>query len=179
MLLLSPVLLGIIISLFFINNGKVFFKQKRIGFKNQVFYILKFRTMLENGSDDVIIEEDLASLTPFGFFLRKYSLDELPQLINIIKGEMSFIGPRPLLTEYLTLYTPSQLKRHNVKPGITGWAQVNGRNNTTWGKRFDFDLEYVTQISLLFDIKICVFTLKHLFVKPDGEQLIEKFKGNN
>lgn len=135
--------------------------------------------MLEESEDEINIQNDLLSITQFGSFLRKYSLDELPQLLNILKGEMSFIGPRPLLTEYLHLYSANQLKRHLVKPGISGWAQVNGRNNTTWQKRFDYDLYYVANISAILDIKIAFLTLKNIFIKPDGDLIIEKFKGNN
>jgi undecaprenyl phosphate N,N'-diacetylbacillosamine 1-phosphate transferase len=172
-----PLFLIISLLLVYVNNGKIFFKQKRIGYKCKEFYILKFRTMLFEGNDEEINEEDLASITPFGSYLRKFSLDELPQIFNILKGEMSFIGPRPLLVEYLKLYNAEQLKRHHVKPGITGWAQVNGRNDTTWQKRFTFDLEYVENISLLFDLKITLLTILKIFSKPDGQTTIDKFDG--
>lgn len=153
--------------------------QQRIGYKNQPFYIIKFKTMRDLRDVQGNLLPDEQRMTRFGKFLRKTSLDELPQLINILKGEMRLVGPRPLLPEYLPLYTPQQLKRHNVKPGITGWAQINGRNALTWKEKFELDIWYVENRSFWLDLKILWFTFLKIFIKNDGDVPTEKFDGNN
>lgn len=157
----------------------LFFVQQRIGYKNQPFYIIKFKTMRDLRDVQGNLLPDEQRMTRFGKFLRKTSLDELPQLINILKGEMRLVGPRPLLPEYLPLYTPQQLKRHNVKPGITGWAQINGRNALTWKEKFELDIWYVENRSFWLDLKILWFTFLKIFIKNDGDVPTEKFDGNN
>lgn len=157
----------------------LFFVQQRIGYKNQPFYIIKFKTMRDLRDVQGNLLPDEQRVTRFGKFLRKTSLDELPQLINILKGEMRLVGPRPLLPEYLPLYTPQQLKRHNVKPGITGWAQINGRNALTWKEKFELDIWYVENRSFWLDLKILWFTFLKIFIKNDGDVPTEKFDGNN
>ena len=141
LLLVSPIFVLIFFSVFIILGKPIFFIQKRSGYKKNGFYLIKFRTMLENKKDSTV--DDEIRLTKFGSFLRSYSLDELPALFNVLRGDMSIVGPRPLLYEYLELYDDFQIKRHEVKPGITGWAQINGRNNITWQEKFDLDLWYV------------------------------------
>ncbi len=182
LLLLSPVIVTFVILLFFVNNGKPFFLQQRPGKKAIPFNIIKFRTMKNSKSDS---EEDLHSLsrvTKVGSFVRKYSLDEILQLINVLKGDMSLVGPRPLLMEYVPLYNTIQQKRHNVRPGITGWAQVKGRNAISWNQKFEYDVWYVNNISFLLDIKIMFLTTKKIFVKEgvniDENQTMEVWKGN-
>ena len=138
LLLVSPIFVLIFFSVFIILGKPIFFIQKRSGYKKNGFYLIKFRTMLENKKDSTV--DDEIRLTKFGSFLRSYSLDELPALFNVLKGDMSLVGPRPLLYEYLELYDDFQIKRHEVKPGITGWAQINGRNNITWQEKFELDL---------------------------------------
>lgn len=157
----------------------LFFVQQRIGYKNQPFYIIKLKTMrdLKDAQGNLLPDEQ--RITRFGKFLRKTSLDELPQLINIFKGEMRLVGPRPLLPEYLPLYTPHQLKRHNVKPGITGWAQINGRNALTWKEKFELDIWYVENRSFWLDLKILWLTFLKVFTRNDGDIPAEKFDGNN
>ena len=157
------ILIPILIILYFlvlIKMGKpVIFMQNRPGYKNKIFKLYKFRTMSNETDFSGKYLKDDERLKNFGKFLRKYSLDELPSLINVIKGEMSFIGPRPLLVEYLKLYNKSQIKRHLVKPGITGWAQINGRNNISWQEKFKLDLWYVKNQSLILDLKIFLITI--------------------
>jgi len=159
----------------------VLFKQQRPGLGGQPFYIYKFRTM--TNARDRHNEElpDKDRLTKTGLILRKYSLDELPQLFNVLKGELSIVGPRPLLMEYMDLYTEEQARRHDVPPGITGWAQVNGRNNISWEERFDLDLWYVDHRSFYLDMKIILMTLLKVFrregVSQEGHVTMSKFKG--
>ncbi|MCP3029199.1 sugar transferase [Halobacillus sp. A5] len=157
-------------------GSPILFKQERPGRFGQPFYLYKLRTMREGDSSDEM------RLTKAGTFLRKYSLDELPQLINVIKGEMSLIGPRPLLMEYLPLYSQEQAKRHEVKPGITGWAQVNGRNDISWEERFKLDTWYVNHQSFELDMKILSMTIQKVIRKegitPEGRGAMEKFKGS-
>ena len=166
-LLLFPVFAVTWIILMFKNNGKAFFYQKRPGKNERIFKIIKFKTM--NDKTDVHGELLPAQqrLTKTGIFIRKYSLDEIPQLLNVIKGNMSLIGPRPLLVEYLLVYNEEQKKRHSIKPGITGWAQVNGRNAISWESKFEYDIWYVKNISLIVDIKILFLTVYKVF-KKDG-----------
>ena len=142
----------------------IFFTQERVGKNNKSFLLFKFRTMYLNDNKDIDTKKDNQRLNSYGKFLRSTSLDELPSLINIIKGEMTFIGPRPLLTEYLELYSQEQLKRHNVLPGITGWAQINGRNSISWKEKFTKDVWYVNNKSLYLDLKIILITFKKVIL---------------
>ena len=169
--------------LILINLGPpLFFKQSRPGLNGEVFKIYKFRTMIDQYDKYGILLPDKDRLTRFGQFLRSTSLDELPGLWSVLKGDMSLVGPRPLLVEYLPLYSKRQKRRHEVKPGITGWAQVNGRNAISWAKKFEMDEWYVDNQSFLIDIKILLLTLKKV-IKKDGishnnHATMEKFKGN-
>jgi lipopolysaccharide/colanic/teichoic acid biosynthesis glycosyltransferase len=161
----------------------VFFRQVRPGLHGQPFELVKFRTMTsERGSDGQLLP-DAARLTAFGLFLRATSLDELPELWNVLKGDMSLVGPRPLLMEYLPLYTPETARRHTVRPGITGWAQVNGRNAISWEDKFQLDIWYVDHHSLWLDIKILWFTVKKVLVRDgisaEGEATMPRFTGSN
>lgn len=164
---LSPVFLVILISLFISNNGKVFFVQNRPGKNEKIFKIIKFRTMNNKKDAHGNLLPDAERLTYLGKIVRKTSLDEIPQLINVLKGDMSLIGPRPLLPEYLSLYNERQKKRHTVKPGITGWAQINGRNAVEWNKKFEFDVWYIENLSFILDLQILFLTLKKV-VKLEG-----------
>jgi sugar transferase EpsL len=179
--LFSPVMLFTAILVRLKMGAPVLFKQQRPGKDGKPFYLYKFRTManLEDKQGDLL--SDQVRLTGTGKFLRKYSLDELPQLINVVKGDMSLVGPRPLLMEYLSLYTEEQMLRHNVRPGITGWAQVNGRNAIAWEEKFKLDTWYVRNQSMFLDFKILLFTVLKV-VKKEGitqqdHVTIEKFKG--
>lgn len=166
-ILLSPVFLVVMIGLFFANQGKPFFFQTRPGKNERLFYIIKFKTMNDKKDAQGALLPDGERLTKIGAFVRKTSLDEIPQLLNVIKGEMSLIGPRPLLPEYLPHYNDFQNRRHEVKPGITGWAQVNGRNAISWDEKFKFDVWYVEHIKLGLDIKILFLTFKKIFNTSD------------
>ncbi|WP_320664933.1 sugar transferase [Prochlorococcus sp. MIT 1223] len=174
----------ILISLIvFIDLGNpIFFKQSRPGLKGKLFTLIKFRTMQSIKSKDVDLISDSSRTSKVGKFLRKTSLDELPELINIINGKMSFVGPRPLLIEYLDLYSPEQMRRHNVKPGLSGWAQVNGRNSISWEKKFKLDLWYIKNQSFLLDIKILFLTMIRVIrmdsIYSDGESINTHFKGH-
>ena len=165
--LLSPVFLVALVLLFIANQGQPFFFQRRPGRNEKIFLLVKFRTMNNKRDKEGNLLPDEKRLTPIGRFVRKTSLDELPQLINVLKGDMSLIGPRPLLVEYLSLYTEFQKRRHEVKPGITGWAQVNGRNAISWEKKFELDVWYVDHISFLLDLKVFWLTIKKV-IKPEG-----------
>jgi undecaprenyl phosphate N,N'-diacetylbacillosamine 1-phosphate transferase len=182
LLILSPVFLIVTICLFLANQGKPFFFQTRPGKKGELFKIVKFKTMNDRKDTSGNLLPDSERLTSIGSFVRKTSLDEIPQLINVLKGDMSLIGPRPLLVQYLPLYNEHQLRRHEVRPGITGWAQVNGRNAISWNQKFDYDVWYVDNLSLGLDIKIFFLTIKKVFVREgisaDGHATIEAFKGN-
>jgi len=165
-----------------VKMGKpVLFRQLRPGFKGKPFYLYKFRTMTEAVDREVKISEDRQRLTSTGRWIRKYSLDELPQLINVLKGELSFVGPRPLLMAYLDRYTAEQARRHDVKPGITGWAQVNGRNTLTWEDKFAMDVWYVDNQSIWLDLKIMVLTLFKVLkaegISKDGSATMTEFMG--
>src|SRR5690606_20333430 len=181
--ILSPVFLVVMITLYFVNKGKPFFFQQRPGKNEKIFNIVKFRTMNDKKDKDGNLLPDAERLTSIGSFVRKNSLDEIPQLINVLKGEMSLIGPRPLRTHYLPLYTKEQKKRHNVRPGITGWAQVNGRNAISWTKKFEYDIWYVENLSFLLDLKIIVLTFKKIILREgisqEGQATVEKFTGYN
>ncbi|MCD4705415.1 sugar transferase [bacterium] len=163
LIIVSPIIIIICIILSFVNKGNPFFIQRRPGKNNKVFRVIKFKTMTNEKDKNGELLPDNKRLTIAGRFVRKTSLDELPQLINVIKGDMSFIGPRPLLEEYLPLYNDFQKRRHEVSPGITGWAQINGRNTTLFSKRFEFDVWYVDNLSLFLDIKIAVKTICKVF----------------
>lgn len=181
-LVLAPVFAVISIGLFLVNKGQPFFFQKRPGKKGKVFYVIKFKTMNDRKDNHGNLLSDAERLTPLGTFIRKTSLDEIPQLLNVIKGDMSLVGPRPLLVHYLPLYNEKQNRRHEVRPGITGWAQVNGRNAISWQQKFDYDVWYVDNMSLKLDLKILFLTVKKVFVREgisaDGHVTIEPFKGN-
>jgi len=181
LIILSPVILCTAILLFLANNGKVFFFQIRPGLNSKVFKIVKFKTMRDAFDQQGIPLPDELRLTKIGRIIRSSSLDELLQLINILKGDMSLVGPRPLLMQYLPRYNPEQSKRHNVKPGITGLAQVNGRNAISWEQKFKYDVEYVEKQSFLLDIKILWMTfinvLQRKGISADGHVTMEEFKG--
>jgi lipopolysaccharide/colanic/teichoic acid biosynthesis glycosyltransferase len=182
LILLSPLFLIVAIGLYFVNQGKPFFIQKRPGLHGSIFKIVKFKTMNDKMDITGVLLADEKRLTKIGSFVRKTSLDEIPQLINVIKGDMSLIGPRPLLPEYLPLYNEFQNKRHEVKPGITGWAQVNGRNAISWEKKFEYDVWYVENISFLLDVKIFFSTVKKVVksenISQEGLVSMDYFKGN-
>ncbi len=183
LLLLSPVFLLVTFGLFFANNGTPFFLQTRPGKNERLFRIVKFKTMNDKKDSEGNLLSDAERLTTIGRFVRKTSLDELPQLLNVLKGDMSLIGPRPLLVQYLPLYTVEQKKRHNVRPGITGWAQVNGRNSISWEQKFAYDVWYVEHCSLLLDLKILLRTIQKVIVRDgisqEGQATMEFFNGNN
>ena len=164
-------------------NFPILFRQSRTGLNGKIFNIYKFRTMTDDCDKDGILLPDELRLTKFGKFLRSTSLDELPSLWNVLKSDMSLVGPRPLLLEYLTLYSTQQARRHEVKPGITGWAQVNGRNAITWGEKFDLDVWYVDNQSIWLDIKILWLTVKKVIMRDGinqvGQSTMESFKGND
>ncbi|HMV08960.1 MAG TPA: sugar transferase [Cyclobacteriaceae bacterium] len=177
-----PITLFVFIGLFFANKGQSFFVQARPGLKGKTFYVIKFKTMTDERDASGNLLPDEKRLKGVGKFVRKTSLDELPQLINVLKGDMSFVGPRPLLTEYLPLYDARQRRRHEVKPGITGWAQVNGRNAISWEKKFEYDTWYVDHVSFFLDIKILLLTVLKVLraegISSEQSVTMEKFKGN-
>lgn len=154
----SPVFIGIVVVLFFVNRGKVFFLQDRPGKNGVIFKIIKFKTMNDMRNHNGELLSDYQRVTIIGRIIRASSLDELPQLFNVLKGDMSLIGPRPLLPEYLDVYTERESKRHLVKPGITGWAQINGRNAIAWNKKLEFDVWYVENINIILDLQILFLT---------------------
>lgn len=182
LLFLSPLMLIVSILIKINRDGPVLFKQKRPGLNGKIFTVYKFRTMSVKTHDPNGRElSDFERMSKIGSLLRKTSVDEIPQFINILKGDMSFIGPRPLLTEYIELYTPEQMRRHEVRPGISGWAQVNGRNTITWEEKFRYDVEYVDKMSLKMDIYILIKTVLNV-LKQDGinsgeANTMEKFRG--
>jgi lipopolysaccharide/colanic/teichoic acid biosynthesis glycosyltransferase len=167
----------------FTNNGKPFFFQLRPGKNGEIFTIIKFKTMNDKKDEAGNLLLDASRLTVLGQLVRKTSLDELPQLINVLKGEMSLIGPRPLLPEYLAIYSENQKKRHNVKPGITGWGQVNGRNSINWSQKFEYDLWYVDHLNFLLDLKIIFLTVSKVFkregITAENSVSAKAFNGNN
>ncbi|CAM3962947.1 sugar transferase [Lederbergia lenta] len=181
LILFFPLLLitGLLIKV--ILGGPILFKQQRPGLLARPFYLYKFRTMTDHRDQQGNLLPDKLRLTAFGVFLRKSSLDELPQLINVIKGDLSLVGPRPLLMDYLPLYTEEQSKRHLVRPGITGWAQVNGRNAISWERKFELDIWYVQHQSLLLDLKILLLTIKKVIlsvgINQPGSTTMESFTG--
>jgi undecaprenyl phosphate N,N'-diacetylbacillosamine 1-phosphate transferase len=183
MILFFPLVLLVSFLLILQNDGSPFFNQSRPGKHGKLFTIYKLKTMRDTRSDSGDLLPDKQRTTPIGSIIRKLSLDELPQLWNILKGDMSFVGPRPLLPEYLPLYSKKQEKRHDVKPGITGWAQVNGRNTISWKQKFDYDFWYIQHQSFILDIKILGMTLTKVFKTKDvnatGQITMEPFNGKN
>ena len=182
LILILPLFVLVIVGLFFANHGKPFFFQIRPGKNGRLFKIIKFKTMNDKKDSEGNLLSDDYRLTKIGAFVRKTSLDEIPQLLNVLKGDMSLIGPRPLLPEYLPLYNESQKIRHEVKPGITGWAQVNGRNAISWQQKFEYDVWYVEHCSLLLDLKILLRTIQKVVMRDgisqEGQATMEFFKGN-
>lgn len=177
---ISPVLILFVVLLHFANKGAgVFFYQERPGKGGNLFKVIKFKSMTDEKDENGVLLPNDQRVTKVGKFIRKFSIDELPQLFNILKGDMSLIGPRPLLKRYLELYTPEQARRHEVRPGMTGWAQVNGRNNITWSEKFKLDVWYVDHCSLWLDIKIVFITIKSVFDGKDVEVMSGSFDGTN
>ena len=180
---LSPILLIVVILLVLANKGNPFFFQNRPGKDEQIFKIVKFRTMTNEGDENGILLPDADRLTGIGKFVRKTSIDEIPQLFNVLMGDMSLIGPRPLLPEYLPIFNERQKKRHAVRPGITGWAQVNGRNAISWNKKFEYDVWYVENLSFTLDMKILFKTVKKALISEGinthNMATTEPFNGNN
>ena len=179
-----PILLIITLWLHFANKGAgAFFAQERPGKGGKIFKVIKFKTMTDERDADGNLLPDADRLTNVGRFVRSTSIDELPQLINVLKGDMALIGPRPLLVQYLPLYSKEQARRHDVRPGITGWAQVNGRNAISWTKKFELDVWYVDHCSLWLDVRIIFLTIKKVFVREgisqEGQATMEFFTGNN
>src|SRR5690625_3284090 len=183
LLILSPIFIIVMVALFIANQGKPFFFQERPGKDARIFKIIKFKSMNDKKDKDGKLLPDADRLTKVGSFVRKTSLDEIPQLINVLKGDMSLIGPRPLRTYYLPLYSEEQKRRHNVRPGITGWAQINGRNAISSTKKFEYDVWYVDNLSFLLDVKILFLTIKKVFVREgiskEGHVTTEAFNGFN
>ena len=184
LLLICPFLLLITLWLHFANKGAgAFFFQERPGKDGKIFKVIKFKTMTDERDAEGNLLPDAERLTKVGRFVRSTSIDELPQLINVLKGDMALIGPRPLLPQYLPLYSKEQARRHEVRPGITGWAQVNGRNAISWTKKFELDVWYVDHCSFLLDAKIFFLTIKKVFVREgisqEGQATMEVFNGNN
>lgn len=183
LIFLSPLLIIFTILLSMVNGGKPFFFQKRPGKSGRSFQIVKFRTMTDERDEVGNLLPDASRLTSIGQFVRKTSMDEIPQLINVVKGDMSIVGPRPLLPEYLELYSERQKKRHEVKPGITGWAQVNGRNAISWTQKFEYDVWYVENLSFSLDLKILFKTIKKVLISEgintQNMATTEPFNGNN
>ena len=182
LVLLFPLIILISIIVLIVLGRPVFFCQQRPGLSGRPFTLIKFRTMNNKVDNSGDLHNDAERLTRFGRFLRSTSLDELPELWNVLKGEMSLVGPRPLLMEYLPLYSPAQARRHEIKPGITGWAQVNGRNALTWEEKFKLDVWYVDNRSLYLDIKILLLSIVRVFsrdgISAEGEATVFKFTGN-
>ncbi len=184
LLVIWPILLVITIWLHFANKGAgAFFFQERPGKDAKIFKVIKFKTMTDERDAEGKLLPDAQRLTKVGKFVRSTSIDELPQLINVLKGDMALIGPRPLLVQYLPLYSKEQARRHEVRPGITGWAQCHGRNAISWSKKFELDVWYVDNVSLLTDLKVIFITIKKVLVRDgisqEGQATIEAFNGNN
>lgn len=184
LLVLSPIIGGTALWLHFANKGAgAFFFQERPGKDGKIFRVVKFKTMTDERDSEGKLLPDAQRLTKVGSFVRSTSIDELPQLWNVLRGDMSLIGPRPLVVKYLPLYSPEQARRHEVRPGITGWAQINGRNNISWERKFELDVYYVDNLSFPLDCKIILSTLKKVFLREDiskeGEATTDPFNGNN
>lgn len=182
-IVLSPILLGLTAVLYLQNNGQPFFQQRRPGFKERPFYLTKFKSMTDERDAKGQLLPDNERLTTVGAFIRKTSLDELPQLYNVLRGEMSIVGPRPLLFKYIPLYSQEQRRRHEVKPGITGWAQVNGRNSISWKRKFELDVYYADHQSFWLDLKILWLTVQKVLnregVNQSAARPMQPFNGNN
>ena len=182
-ILILPVLIIISFLLYFQNKGTPFFFQERPGKDTKPFKIIKFKTMTDEKDTEGNLLPDMERMTRFGGFIRKWSLDELPQLINVVKGDMSLVGPRPLLYKYIPLYSMTQMRRHEVRPGITGWAQVNGRNSISWTKKFELDVYYVNHLTFLLDIKILWMTFLKVIqregINQSGARPMQPFNGKN
>lgn len=182
LIILMPLISIVFLILYIVNNGKPLFIQVRPGKDAKHFKLFKFKTMNEKRDKNGILLPDNKRLTKTGKFLRKTSFDEIPQLLNVLKGDMSLIGPRPLLIEYLPLYDKNQKRRHNVKPGITGWAQVNGRNFISWQQKFELDIFYIDNYSFYLDLKIVLLTIVKIFksegINQKGQATMQAFKGN-
>lgn len=179
-----PILLLVTLWLHFANKGAgAFFTQERLGRNGKIFKVIKFKTMTDERDADGNLLPDAERLTPVGRFVRSTSIDELPQLINVLKGDMALIGPRPLLVQYLPLYSKEQARRHEVRPGITGWAQCHGRNSISWTEKFKLDVWYVDHCSLITDIKVIFITIKKVLLRDgisqEGQATMELFNGNN
>lgn len=183
LIVISPILLVISSIMFFVNKGKPFFYQERPGKSERIFKLYKFKTMNDQRDVNGKLLPDARRITFMGKILRKTSLDEFPQLINVLKGDMSLVGPRPLLVAYLPLYSKEQARRHEVRPGITGWAQVNGRNALSWEEKFNLDVWYVDNLSFMLDVKILFLTLIKVFktegINQPGEATMKPFTGNS
>ena len=177
---LSPFLLVMMVLLHFANKGAgLFFLQDRPGKDGKIFYVIKFKSMTDEVDENGELLPNDQRITKIGKFIRKFSIDELPQLFNVLKGDMSLIGPRPLLSRYLLLYTPEQARRHEVRPGVTGWAQVHGRNNITWHEKFKLDVWYVDHCTLWTDIKVIFMTIKNVVSGKDVSVMSGSFDGTN
>lgn len=184
LLILGPIIIIVIILLCLANRTtRIFFLQERPGKNEEVFKVIKFKTMTDERDKDGDLLSDEKRLTKIGKFIRSTSIDELPQLINVLKGDMALIGPRPLRTYYLPLYSKEQMRRHEVRPGITGWAQINGRNNLSWTKKFELDVWYVDHCSFYLDMKIIFITIRKVFIREgiskEGEATTAPFNGHN
>ena len=181
---ISPLLLVVTLWLHFANKGGgAFFLQERPGKNGKIFKVIKYKTMTDERDEQGQLLPDDKRLTPVGSFVRSTSIDELPQLFNVLKGDMSLIGPRPLLPQYLALYSPSQARRHEVRPGISGWAQCHGRNAISWTQKFEYDVWYVDHVSFLTDMKVIYYTIKAVLkrdsISAEGQATIEPFNGSN
>lgn len=183
LILLSPLLLVTGLLLYIANKGSILFTQERTGMHGNIFRVFKFKTMNDRRDASGKLLPDHVRLTPVGRFVRSTSMDELPQLLNVLRGEMSLIGPRPLLPRYLPLYSPEQNRRHDVRPGITGWAQVNGRNTISWTQKFEYDVWYVDHIGFLLDLRILFLTIRKVLVREGinagANTTMTPFTGNN
>jgi lipopolysaccharide/colanic/teichoic acid biosynthesis glycosyltransferase len=182
MIFLSPLLLSVMVIIRIKLGSPVFFRQQRPGYRGQPFEMIKFRTMADIRDNEGNLLSDGERLTNYGRFLRSTSIDELPELWNVLKGDMSLVGPRPLLMEYLPLYTPEQRRRHDVHPGVTGWAQINGRNAISWDEKFAFDIWYVDNHSFFLDLKILLMTAKNVLIRRGvnavGSSTMPRFTGS-
>ena len=182
-LIFIPIIVGVYILLLFHFKSNPIFVQKRPGYKGTIFHVYKFKTMKDVSRNNAVETFDDVRVTGLGNFLRKLSIDELPQLFNVLTGEMSFVGPRPLLVDYLKIYTDEEMRRHDVRPGITGWAQVNGRNSISWKEKFNLDLWYINNMSFLLDFKILLLTVFKVFkregVNSNENKIMPHYNGKN